>query len=158
TWMAVRATRAERSARTQRNAANAARQAEALARERAEDAEQAARAEAEKAKAINGFLTEDLLTQAEPEKNAVEDRVTLLEVVDRAAAKVGERFHDQPEAESALRMLLANMYHGLGSFAKAERQARAALEIERRHRGDEAAGTLNALARLGHMQYHLGRS
>jgi tetratricopeptide (TPR) repeat protein len=157
TWMAVRATRAEQVARQQRDAATAAREAEGRARQRAEDAERTARAEADKAKAINEFLTEDLLTQAEPGKNAVEDKVPLLEVVDRAADTVGDRFRDQPEAESALRMTLANTYHGLGSFAKAERQAQAALEIEQRL-DPEAAGTFNALDKLGHMRYHLGRS
>jgi regulator of protease activity HflC (stomatin/prohibitin superfamily) len=40
-----------------------------------------------KSQAINEFLTEDLLTQAEPAHNAAEDHVTLLEVLDRAAAK-----------------------------------------------------------------------
>jgi tetratricopeptide (TPR) repeat protein len=158
TWQAIRATRAERVARQQRDAADAAQAAEARTRKRAEDAERTARAEADRAKAVNDFLTEDLLTQAEPAKNSVEDKVTLLEVVDRAAAKVGDRFHDQPEAESALRKTLADTYHGLGSFAKAERQAQAALEIEQRLHGPEAAETFNTLAKLGEMRSHLGRS
>src|SRR5262249_2068767 len=122
TWQAIRATRAEQVAHQQRDAAHAAREAESRARQQAEDAERTtrdaertARAEADKARAINDFLTKDLLTAAEPENNAVEDEVTLLEVVDRAAVKVGDRFHDQPEAESALRMTLAKTYHGLGS-------------------------------------------
>jgi tetratricopeptide (TPR) repeat protein/tRNA A-37 threonylcarbamoyl transferase component Bud32 len=127
-------------------------------RQRAEDAEKTARAEADKAKAVNDFLTKDLLTQADPENNAIEDKVTLLEVVDRAADKVGDRFHDQPEAESALRMTLADTYHGLGVFTKAEQQAQAALNLEQRHHGPEAAGTFRALENLGHMRDHLGRS
>jgi non-specific serine/threonine protein kinase/serine/threonine-protein kinase len=165
TWMAVRATRAQRVARQQRDAATASREAEGRARQRAEDAERTARnaertarAEADKAKAVNEFLTEDLLTQAEPGKNAVEDKVPLMEVVDRAADKVGERFHDQPEAESALRMTLASTYHGLASFAKAQSQAQARLEIEQRLHGPEAAETFKALGQLGHMRYHLVRS
>jgi hypothetical protein len=79
-------------------------------------------------------------------------------VVDRAADKVGDRFHDQPEAESALRMTLADTYHGLGAFTKAEQHAQAALEIERRLHGPEAAGTFYAVEKLGHMRHHLGRS
>jgi serine/threonine protein kinase len=61
TWQALRATRAEGKTR-----------AEA---ERASRAEAAARAAAEKATAINDFLTDDLLTQAEPAQNAAEDHV-----------------------------------------------------------------------------------
>ena len=144
TWQAVRATRAEQRAQA--------------ARSRAQDAERTARAEADKAKAVNDFLTKDLLTQAEPANNAIEDKVTLLEVVDRAADKVGSRFHDQPEAESALRMTLADTYHSLGAFAKAKPQARAALDVERRLHGPEAPGTFNALSLLAHVRSHLERS
>ena len=50
----------------------------------------------DRAKAVNDFLTEDLLSQAEPVNNAVADRVTLMEVLDRAAAKVGARFAGRP--------------------------------------------------------------
>jgi serine/threonine protein kinase/tetratricopeptide (TPR) repeat protein len=158
TWMAVRATRAERAARQQRDAATDAREAEGRARQRAEDAEKTTRIAAGKAKAVNDFLTEDLLTQAKPEENPIEDKVTLLEVVDRAAYNVGERFHDQPESESALRMTLVEVYHGLGAYPKAQRQAQAALEIEQRLHGNEAAGTYHALAELAHHWDHAGRS
>ena len=95
TWQAVRATRAEAVARRDRDAAIAARTAETDARRRAEDAERASRTEAEKARAVNRFLTEDLLSQAEPEYNAADSKVTLLEVLDRAAEKVADRFRDQ---------------------------------------------------------------
>jgi tetratricopeptide (TPR) repeat protein len=138
-----------------------ARSAERLANRRLDELTEShneTRAQADRAEAINDFLTKDLLTQAEPKNNAVEDKVTLLEVVDRAADKVGDRFHDQPEAETALRMTLAHTYHGLGAFARAERQAQAALNVERRHHGPAAAGTFNALEELGHMRDHLGRS
>ena len=61
--------------------------------------------------------------------------------LNRAADKVGERFSDQPEVESAVRMTLADTYHNLMAFAKAERQAQAALDVELRLHGPEAAGT-----------------
>src|SRR5262249_42050810 len=156
--MAVRATRAKRAARQQRDAADAAREAEASARKHSEDAERTARAQTDKAEALNDFLSKDLLSQAEPAINALEDKVTVLEAVEGAADKVGERFHDQPEAESALRITLAKTYHGLASFAKAERQIQVALEIEQRLHGPEVSGAFLALGGLGHMRYHLGRS
>jgi serine/threonine protein kinase/tetratricopeptide (TPR) repeat protein len=155
TWQAIRAARAERAAREQRDAATAARDAEVRARKRAENAESSARAEADKATAINDFLTKDLLTQAHQGNSTGAHKVTLIEVVDRAADKVGERFHDQPEAESALRMTLVDTYHSLNAFAKAKSQAQAALEIERRHHGPEAAGTFRALSEVAHLRTHL---
>ena len=91
-------------------------------RDKAIASETKAREEAAKTQTINDFLTNDLLTQAEPANNAVEDKVTLLEVLDRAAEKVGTRFADQPELERALRETIANTYHGLASWEKAETQ------------------------------------
>ena len=85
-----------------------------------------------KTKAINEFLTEDLLTKAEPPKDAEEDHVTLIEVLDRAAEKVGSRFANQPELELALRSTIGKTYHGLASWAKAETQARALVEAVRK--------------------------
>ena len=100
-WQAVRATRAEarvknevhlRTAEAKRAIAAEARardeaggaiRAEKQARaerDHALKAEAKLRIEAEKTRAINDFLTTDLLTQAEPLFNAVEDHVTLLEV------------------------------------------------------------------------------
>jgi tetratricopeptide (TPR) repeat protein/tRNA A-37 threonylcarbamoyl transferase component Bud32 len=126
-------------------------------RRRAEAAEKTARSEAEKAKAVNEFLTEDLLTQAEPAHNAPEDHVTLLEVLDRAAGKVGDRFAGQPEVEVTLRRTIANTYHGLASWEKAERQWRAVLAAARRRRGGESPEALTALSSLAHILCHRGR-
>ncbi len=117
-WEANRARVAERKrADGERNAkidAQQARDAEAKQRAVADDqrdkaiaSEIKARDEAAKAQAINDFLTQDLLTQAEPANNAVEDKVTLLEVLDRAAEKVGTRFAGQPELERSLRATIA---------------------------------------------------
>jgi serine/threonine protein kinase/tetratricopeptide (TPR) repeat protein len=148
-WQALRATVAERHAVTEARRATAA---ETQARR----AESTARDEAAKAKAVNEFLTQDILTQAEPAKNAAENHVELLDVLDRAANKVGDRFRDQPQVEAELRSTIAATYHGLGSFAKAERQIRAELDIERRLHGGDSAEAMNALGQLGHYREHLG--
>ncbi|MFO0955909.1 MAG: serine/threonine-protein kinase [Isosphaeraceae bacterium] len=146
---------AEAATAKQRDAATEARDAEALARRRAEAAEARARDEADKAAAINEFLTQDLLTQAEPANNAVEDRVTLLEVLDRAADKVGTRFADRPEILVALRLAIAQTYHGLASWEKAEAQSRAMLEEAQTIR-DEPLAHL-ARVHLAHILNHVGK-
>ncbi len=151
-----RAVKAESLAREERDRAV---KAESLAREerdRAVKAEALARTEADKSKAINEFLTTDLLTQAEPANNAAEDRVTLLEVLDRAADKVGERFRSRPEVEVALRGSIASTYHGLGSWDKAERQYRALIELARRP-GARPEESYRAEGELAHILVHMGR-
>src|SRR5262249_8808899 len=153
-----RAVRAEQAARDQeflargdRDAALAASRAEAEVRRRAEDAEKAAHLEADKAQAVSRFLTEDLLVQAEPENNAAASRVTLREVLDRAAAKVGARFGEQPEAEASVRRTIAQTYHGLGAWGESERHWRIVREIERRRAGAETAPVWQVEAQIGHM-------
>src|SRR5262249_19487615 len=148
TWMAIRSTRAERAARQERNAADAAREAEALSRKRAEAAESAARAEADKAKAINGFLTQDLLGEADPSKNPVSQRITLREVLDRAADRVGARFRDRPLVEAALRCTLGQTYFTLGAYERTRRQYAAARALYERELGPGAPETASALGGL----------
>jgi tetratricopeptide (TPR) repeat protein len=116
-----------------------------------------AREEADKAEAVNDFLTEDLLSQAEPQHNAVEDRVTLREVLDRAAAKVGDRFANKPEVEEAVRRTIAGTYHGLASWPESERQWRAVLDSARRRHGPDSAEALVAQRQVAHVLLHRGR-
>jgi serine/threonine protein kinase len=128
------------------------------ARRRAEAAEKTASAEADEAKAVEDFLTEDLLAQAGSAYTAAEDHITLLEALDRAADKVGDRFARQPEVEIAMRRAIAGTYHGLSLWEKAERQWRAVLEVARRRLGGESVEALRAAGQLAHILRHRGRS
>jgi eukaryotic-like serine/threonine-protein kinase len=127
----------------------------AAQRQTAFERDKALAAEA-KTKTINDFLTQDLLTQAEPANNAVEDKVTLLEVLDRAAEKVGTRFAGQPELEQTLRRTMMTTYHGLASWEKAEAQARALLD-ESRKQNPLSSEAYQAQSELAHMLHHRGR-
>jgi serine/threonine protein kinase len=133
-WQAVRASAAERRTRNERDLAVVA--------------------EA-KARAMADFLTADLLRQAEPAKNAPEDHVTLLEILDRASEKVGRRFAGQPDVEFELRFALATSYHGLAAWDKSERELRALRELARRPGADPADGP-KVEAELAHLQMHRG--
>src|SRR5262249_46640066 len=93
---------------------------------------------------------------AEPANNAVEDKVTLVEVLDRAAQKVGTRFAAQPELEWELRNTIANTYHGLASWEKAETQRRAMLDAARK-RDPRSVETYISLGTLAHILHHRGR-
>jgi serine/threonine protein kinase/tetratricopeptide (TPR) repeat protein len=143
-------------AEAQRRKAVAAQKAETEERARAVAERDKAIAAESRSTAINEFLTQDLLAQAEPDNNAPEDHVTLLEVLDRAAEKVGQRFAGHPELESALRATIADTYHGLASWEKAEGQWRAKLEAERK-RDPLSAATYIAQSELAHVLYHRGR-
>jgi serine/threonine protein kinase len=150
TWMAVRAIGAERAATT-------AWDAESRARQRAEDAEKIARAEAEKAKAINEFLVDDLLVQADPEENAVSDQITLRAVLDRAADKLGARFRDQPLLEAALHTTIGGIYDSLNVQDRPRQHFAAALAIYERESGRGALETANAAIELGKVLAGEGR-
>lgn len=86
----------------------------------------------------------------------MEDKVTLLEVVDRAAENAGTRFAGQPEFERSLRRTIARTYHGLASWEKAESQWRAMLDAARK-REPRLAKTYLAQGGLAHIFYHRGR-
>jgi serine/threonine protein kinase len=156
-WQAVVARRERTAALSAESRAILERNAAAAARHRAELAEESTRLELTRSELMNRFLTEDLLGQAEPANNAVEDHVTLLEVLDRAAEKVDKRFADQPNLECELRRVIARAYHGLGSWEKAERQRRAARDVAARRLGPASAEALRDTCELAHILRHRGR-
>src|SRR5262249_55236143 len=86
-----------------------------------------------------------------------ENHVTLREVLDRAAEKVGKRFADQPELESALRRTIARTYHGLASWEKAEAQWRALLDSAAKGNPGSVEG-YRAQGELAHILGHRGRA
>jgi serine/threonine protein kinase/tetratricopeptide (TPR) repeat protein len=130
----------------------------ARARRETSQALAVARAEADKASAINEFLINDLLVQADPEQNPVAEQTTLRQVVDRAAEKAGTRFRGRPLLEAALRITLGDTYHGLGAWTESRKQAAAALAIYEREQGPMAEETLKAVGQLGHASYHEGKN
>jgi eukaryotic-like serine/threonine-protein kinase len=132
---------------------------------RALDAEKVTAAERDRAlaaeaqsKAINEFLTHDLLEQAEPTYSAADQKVTLLEVLNRASAKAGKRFHDQPAVEAAVRETIAKTYAGLGVYDQAEVHYRTLAEIERLRFGPDSAEAWRASGKLGEIRAALGHT
>ncbi|MDR3632316.1 MAG: serine/threonine-protein kinase, partial [Isosphaeraceae bacterium] len=123
----------------------------------AEAAEKRARIQAEKADAMNRFLTEKLILQAAPDRSPNARSLTLLEALDRAAGEVGASFKDHPETEAAVRLALGQAYHELGDYLKSEAHLRAAHAILVRDVPETAPDRLRATVELGHILSHLER-
>ena len=113
----VHATSQRRAAETERNRAVAA---EHLAEQR----RAAAQTEALKVQTINDFIS-GMLASPDPGREGRDVRV--VDVLKCAADELDTKLADQPEIRAALRNTLGVTYLGLGQFAEAEPQLRAAL-------------------------------
>jgi tetratricopeptide (TPR) repeat protein len=93
----------------------------------------AARAAADEAEAVNAFLTDDLLGQADPDQNSWDKRVTVEEVLAKAARKIdgNAKFADKPEIEATLRVAIGKSYYKLGNSGEAVRHLRHATDLRR---------------------------
>src|SRR5690606_33424723 len=84
------------------------------------DAEADAEREAAISKAANEFLNEYILASADPFKLPKKRDLTLLQVLDRAASTVEERFGAQPEVKAEIQLTLSQTYAELGAFDEAD--------------------------------------
>jgi tetratricopeptide (TPR) repeat protein len=116
---------------------------------RATRAESAAHAQARKAMAINEFLTDDLLKVgvmwAHVSSRSHNQPITLQEVLDRAAEKVGSRFNSQPLLEAVMHTTIAATYYHLELWKASQRHSAAALVIYEREKGPWAAERAKAM-------------
>ncbi|HMO34854.1 MAG TPA: serine/threonine-protein kinase [Gemmatales bacterium] len=114
------------------------------------------------AMAVNQFLCDDLLAQADPSvqirpgQTFISD-MKVLEALDRAADKVGKRFSDQPLVEAAIRMTLGKTYLGLGDIEKAKVQMNQAEDIYRSNKRDTSPERLSALHENGSILLYQGK-
>jgi serine/threonine protein kinase/tetratricopeptide (TPR) repeat protein len=109
--------------------------------------------ERDTATAINDFLQHDLLAQASAGAQASPDTepdpdLKVRTALDRAAAKIDNKFQKQPQVEASLRQTIANAYEGLGLYEEARRQMELALDLDRRTVGEEHPETLRVTAAL----------
>ncbi len=162
-WQAVRATNALYLASQRLEAKQQAEQRARSETLRAEAEAQRANIEAERAKseaaiaqAINDFVTEDILDQANPETEPDRD-IRLKTVLDRAALKIGERFNNQPLVEASIRGTLGGAYYGLGDYAAAETQFTREHELMLATLGEDDPKTNDALSALGKLYREQGR-
>lgn len=107
---------------------------------RANRAERLAREEAAAANAVAEFLVDDLLRQADVffqarSDGATDPDLTVRDALTRAAAKIDERFADQPLVEARLRVAIGESLAQLNQRDEAQRQFDRALELRRAHLG-----------------------
>ena len=95
------------------------------------------------------YLSNRLLAQASTELNPQGANVTVREILDHQASRLGGEFQSEPEIEASLRETIGNVYHSLGLFDSAEKQLRRALELVSRLEGDQSPTSIRVATRLG---------
>jgi eukaryotic-like serine/threonine-protein kinase len=150
-WQAAVARDAQHQAEADRKQAEAdrdrARSAELQAKteqDRAKTAERGAATEAAIARAVNDFLQDDLLRQV----NSGNANLTVKEALDRAAARIDERFRDKPLVEAAIRMAIGQAYHSLLQFELALPHFERAFAVREVHLSPDHPDTLASMCRL----------
>jgi serine/threonine protein kinase/tetratricopeptide (TPR) repeat protein len=93
--------------------------------------------------AVNDFLNKDLLGQASPAAGGTHD-VTVRQVVDRAAATIGDRFPTDPLVQASIRMTLGTTYLHLGAYDETVRHVQVAQQIYAQELGAGDGRTLEA--------------
>jgi serine/threonine protein kinase/tetratricopeptide (TPR) repeat protein len=159
-WQAARATDAQHQAEADRRQAETDRKQAESDRDRAQTAEGKAKAnldrakEAEKraadeaaiARAVNTFLQEDLLKQANSEGGpGSKGNLTVREALRRASDKVGERFRDQPLVEAAIRTAIGEACLSVQEHRLAVEHLERAVALRKAERGPHHQETLHSL-------------
>jgi eukaryotic-like serine/threonine-protein kinase len=108
--------------------------------------------------AITSFLTDDLLGQAAPDQNARDKRITVEEVLGRAANKIGNRYADDPEVEAAVRLTIGDTYYKLGLYGQAEEHLRRTMDVRRHTLGDDHPDTIQATITLSEVLSAAGKA
>ncbi len=103
----------------------------------------AADLEREIAQKVSAFLVDDLLSEAMPERK-LGRRVTVEELLDRAAEKIGKSSVGNPEFDARIHSVVGNAYRKLGVYDKADSHLRKALEIRSRNPGSERSSMLQS--------------
>jgi len=106
------------------------------------------------AKAVNDFLQRDVLAQASNSAQAgpgtpPDPNLRIRTALDRAAGRLDGKFDAQPLVEASIRETIGRAYQDLGLYAESQRQVERALELLRRHLGDDDIRTIGAKLQLG---------
>ena len=118
--------------------------------------------EAAVAKAVNDFLRNDILGQAnarvQGSPNTKPDpNLSVSVALDRAAARIAGKFDTQPLVEAAIRKSMGSAYRDMGFLAKAQAQLEQAVDLTRRALGPDHADTLDSMEELEVLYNYQGK-
>ncbi len=162
TWQAIDANAARKLADQRLAKEKEARQ---LADDRLDNEKKARKEAATKsaiANAVNSFLLDDMLRQANraPRDDAGSrgaQYLTVKEALDRAGATIGQRFRDQPLTEAAIRLAICDAYAGLRFHKQAVPHVEKAVALRRETLGIDHPDTLASMRRLAAIYPWVGR-
>ena len=97
----------------------------------------------ERAERVMSFLATKLLGQADPSENPVGDKLTVRQLLDRAAAEI-DKEGLPPEAEGPIRAVIGKTYAGLGLDHLAEPHLRMAVAQAIRAEGPDSDAAIDA--------------
>lgn len=135
-------------AMSERDRADAAARAESAARVDAQ-------LQADRAQAVNEFLTDDLLGSVDPTRTQNRE-ITMREVLDEASLRVGARFKDNPFVAASIERTLGNVYLNLSVFPKADEHLSHAEELFLSMPGKHIRETMGVRTELGRLQFMQG--
>jgi len=151
-WALGEASRADTEAA---NARQAQQQAE---KEKTQAQEQAAIAQA-----VNDFVQNDLLRQADSRQQADREfepdpNVTVRQLVQRASSGIEERFQERPLVAAALRQAIGEAFGGVGEYDKAISHLTVARQLRTAQLGLDHLDTLTTLHHLAVAYRNAGRT
>ncbi|MGA2496528.1 MAG: serine/threonine-protein kinase [Tepidisphaeraceae bacterium] len=132
----------------------------AVARNQAVAARARAVAEKENADAVLGFLTDEVIAGATPQKipDAKVREQIVKAMIAPAAAKVGTQFGGKPLIEAAVRYMIALTLHRVGRSDLALPHIETSLDLRRQMLGADHADTIRSLSTYAGVLNALGRS
>jgi tetratricopeptide (TPR) repeat protein len=125
-------------------------------------ARQQAAVDSDVARAVNEFLQQDLLGQSANDPQARDAfsanvNLTMKETLDRAAARIGERFQNQPLVEAAIRTVIGQSYHNLFADGMAVPHLERAVKLREAHLSPDHPETLASMDVLSDAYCKVGR-
>jgi serine/threonine-protein kinase len=114
---------------------------------RAQEAQRVARREAETAMDVLAFFVLDMIAAADPAVDGHD--VTVVELLNKAEARIADRFSDRPEIRATLRQVLGQTYASLGLTREALDQFQRAYGIRRELLGPDHRDTLQSMVGMG---------
>ena len=123
-----------------------------LAQQRQRDAESSAA----QARAVNEFLSEDILAAANPLSSPA-NNYTMAEALAAGAAKIDSRFQQQPERAVELYLTIAKSFTGLANYRAAYDNSQRALQTATKRLGALHRSTILARFAVTQSLAHLGK-